>query len=153
MHLLNRISFIVEHFNIVFCFMNYFAATLLSQNQTSFERATREFNKRFINNEFGIACNVCDRLWFTNDVKPINASGMTILLGTGYFEFVEGFLVCQTCRCNLKQNKIPTMSKSNGFTYPIYPAELPPLDPITERLISPRLPFMQIRRLRFAAGI
>lgn len=32
--------------------------------------------------------------------------------------------------------------------YPPKPQELPPLDPIAERLISPRLPFMQIRRLR-----
>ncbi|XP_049514317.1 uncharacterized protein LOC119432693 [Dermacentor silvarum] len=44
------------------------------------------------------------------------------------------------------------MSTCNGFNYPEYPTHLPPLDCISERLISPRLPFMQIRRLRNAVG-
>lgn len=44
------------------------------------------------------------------------------------------------------------MSACNGFTYPEYPTHLPPLDCISEHLISPRLPFMQIRRLRNAVG-
>ncbi|XP_058445649.1 uncharacterized protein LOC131426905 [Malaya genurostris] len=59
-----------------------------------------------------------------------------------------------TCRNSLKQGKVPKLAVSNGFKYQEYPSNpsLPPLDPITERLISPRLPFMQIRRLRFATG-
>lgn len=41
------------------------------------------------------------------------------------------------------------MSKSNGYAYPPRPSNLPvQLDPITERLISPLIPYMQIRRLR-----
>ena len=40
------------------------------------------------------------------------------------------------------------MSVSNGFKYPDRPKTLPALSPVEERLISPRLPFMQIRRLR-----
>ncbi|GBL57158.1 hypothetical protein AVEN_90203-1, partial [Araneus ventricosus] len=38
------------------------------------------------------------------------------------------------------------MSKTNGFIYPDRP-DLPSLDPISERLIFPRLPFIQIRWL------
>jgi hypothetical protein len=35
---------------------------------------------------------------------------------------------------------------------PHYPAHLPPLDCTSERLVNPRLPFMQIRRLRHQVG-
>ena len=44
------------------------------------------------------------------------------------------------------------MSRSNGFKYPPYPTHLPKLDLISERLVSPRLPFMQLRRLRYIHG-
>ena len=44
------------------------------------------------------------------------------------------------------------MSKSNGFVYPPKPDHLPPLDPVGLRLVSPRLPFIQIRRLRHEGG-
>lgn len=47
---------------------------------------------------------------------------------------------------------MPTLSVFNGFAYPPRPANLPDLDLVTERLISPRLPFMQIRRLRHGQG-
>lgn len=40
------------------------------------------------------------------------------------------------------------MSQSNGFRYPPKPPNLPELDVLTERLIVPRLPFLNIRRLR-----
>ena len=68
---------------------------------------------------------------------------------------IRGLSACQTCRMSLKRGKIPTLAVANGFSYPDYPSHpcLPPLDPITERLISPRLPFMQTRRLRHAAGV
>jgi hypothetical protein len=38
------------------------------------------------------------------------------------------------------------MSRNNGHAYPPKPTHLPKLDPLTERLISPRIPYMQIRR-------
>ncbi|GFT97139.1 ATP-dependent DNA helicase [Trichonephila clavipes] len=44
------------------------------------------------------------------------------------------------------------MAVYNGFKYPQFPSHLPPLDILSERLISPRIPFMQIRRLRHVNG-
>jgi hypothetical protein len=64
-------------------------------------------------------------------------------------EEVAAFHLCGTCCKALDANKVPTLSPSNGFKYPPKPVGLPPLDPISARLISPRLPFMQIRRLRY----
>jgi len=65
---------------------------------------------------------------------------------------LEAARVCNTCHASLRKAKIPTYSTSNGFKYPPRPENLPDLDLVTERLISPRLPFMQIRRLRHGQG-
>lgn len=124
----------------------------LASSSPNFDRANREFNKRFVENTFGAVCDVCDRLWFINDLKPLTPAGAEVLIESASFESVEGFSVCQTCRTNLKRGRVPALSKSNGFTFPNKPSGLPALDVVTERLISPRLPFMQIRRLRFASG-
>lgn len=60
--------------------------------------------------------------------------------------------VCKTCNVSIQKGKIPSLATFNGFKYPERPADLPELDIITERFISPRLPFMQIRRLRHFNG-
>lgn len=81
---------------------------------------------------------------------PASAS---VLLATEFpNENVFDFRVCENCYRNLCKNGIPRLSRSIGFRYPPIPSHLPPLDPITERLVSPRIPFMQIRRLRFVKG-
>ena len=60
--------------------------------------------------------------------------------------------VCHTCFASLNKGKIPLMSTYNGFAYPNLPTDLPNLNLIEQRLISPRIPFMQIRRLRHQNG-
>ncbi|KAG5864679.1 hypothetical protein JTB14_001610 [Gonioctena quinquepunctata] len=62
--------------------------------------------------------------------------------------------VCSTCFMQIKKQKIPPLSVHNGFKYPPIPECLKdfPLDLVSERLISPRIPFMQIRRLRHVHG-
>ncbi|GFS84459.1 uncharacterized protein TNCV_4606431 [Trichonephila clavipes] len=59
---------------------------------------------------------------------------------------------CYNCRQSLNRKSIPNLSKYNGFVYPEIPGHLSTLDLISERLISPRIPFMQIRRLRHVLG-
>ncbi|GFV93901.1 putative transposable element [Trichonephila clavipes] len=44
------------------------------------------------------------------------------------------------------------LSKYNGIVYPEIPGHPSTLDLVSERLISPRIPFMQIRRLRQVLG-
>jgi hypothetical protein len=65
---------------------------------------------------------------------------------------VAQFKTCVTCTATLDRYQVPSLSTSNGFTYPPYPTHLPPLDCISERLVAPGLPFMQIRRLRHQMG-
>ena len=68
------------------------------------------------------------------------------------FRNVNLVTVCSTCKSSLDKKKIPVYSVHNGFKFPPKPSDLPPLDLVTERLISPRIPFMQIRRLRHVHG-
>lgn len=60
--------------------------------------------------------------------------------------------ICSTCKKALDNDKIPLLSTYNGFSYPNIPSYLPELDLVSQRLISPRIPFMQIRRLRHVHG-
>jgi hypothetical protein len=64
-------------------------------------------------------------------------------------EDIQQFMLCSNCWTSVKQGKVPTLNKSNGFTYSLKPTNLPPLDPLSEHLISPQLPFMQIRHLHY----
>ena len=55
--------------------------------------------------------------------------------------------ICSTCHSNLKVGKIPSCAKANKMTFPEKPDALKNLTPLEERLISPRIPFMQVREL------
>lgn len=50
--------------------------------------------------------------------------------------------ICSTCKASMDKNNIPNYAAYNGFKYPEMPLHLPKLDFVTERLLSPRIPFM-----------
>ena len=54
---------------------------------------------------------------------------------------------CKTCDLSLKKNKMPTQGESNNLQFDDVPEALQDLCPLEERLISQRLPFMQIASL------
>ncbi|XP_044174352.1 uncharacterized protein LOC122957982 [Acropora millepora] len=54
--------------------------------------------------------------------------------------------VCSSCHSNLNDGKLPVCSKANKMGFPMKP-ECLNLTPLEERLVSPRIPFMQIREL------
>ena len=116
------------------------------------ELAHKKFDEQFKHNTFGHACSICDRLWFLQDLKsPLPVHKQT--LRTIFPDFSEhNTRLCGNCSYTLAKQKIPSLSVLNGFKFPEFPANLPPLDLLSERLISPRLPFMQIRRLRHVSG-
>lgn len=120
--------------------------------------AHRQFENDFVENDFGYACDICDRLWFKKDLKYLQNTDATPKI-----EFIRTLLsniailkikICSTCFTAIQKERIPPLSVYNGFKYPPLPDCLKdfPLDLITERLISPRIPFMQIRRLRHVHG-
>ena len=55
--------------------------------------------------------------------------------------------LCKTCDRSIKRGSIPKLSLSNGLEFPPIPPELEGLSELEGRLISPRIPFMQIREL------
>ena len=59
--------------------------------------------------------------------------------------------ICHTCSNALRSNKIPRLSTANKMGFPEKPNELQ-LYPLEERLISLRIPFMQIRQLPRGGG-
>ena len=66
---------------------------------------------------------------------------------------MDALTICSTCKSALDKNNIPHLSFYNGFHYPKTPQYLPKIEDImTERLICPRIPFTQIRRLRHVQG-
>ncbi|CAF4915856.1 unnamed protein product [Pieris macdunnoughi] len=120
--------------------------------------AHRQFENDFVENEFGHACDICDRLWFRKDLKYLQNNDATPKI-----EFIRTLLsniailkikICSTCFTAIQKERIPPLSVYNGFKYPPLPDCLKDLslDLVTERLISPRIPFMQIRRLRHVYG-
>lgn len=118
--------------------------------KTVYHSASLLFCQLFEDNTFGHACSICDRLWFKNDLEKISKLYHKILSKTFVGEDISKFYVCQTCRqCLSKKREIPLLSRSNGFQYPAYPEHLPKLNCIARRLISPRIFFRQIRRIRY----
>ncbi|GBP92637.1 hypothetical protein EVAR_62210_1 [Eumeta japonica] len=112
-------------------------------------RSGHKHFKVFEANPFGLSCSVCDRLWFERDLKKVKHRNISFLQTKFPDENVTEFRSMQYLSKSIDANKIPTLSRSNGFRYSPQPSGLPLLDPISIRLISPRLPFMQIRRLRY----
>jgi hypothetical protein len=105
----------------------------------------------FSSNEFGSACSVCDRLWFASDVRPVPPKHFMTLQSYFRDEDVGRFVVCSNCYRHLESGRMAPMSRWYGFRYPPKPTHLPPLD-ISARLVSPRLRFMQLRRLQHDTG-
>lgn len=105
--------------------------------------AHRQFEKDFVKNEFGHACDICDRLWFRKDLKYLQDND-----ATPNIEFIRTLLsnfailkikICSTCFTAIQKRRIPPLSVYNGFKYPPLPDCLKefPLDLVTERLMSP----------------
>jgi hypothetical protein len=115
---------------------------------TYWTRARDRFQRTFGALQFGVACSVCDRLWCDAQLREVPSKHHGILRQHFPDEDVTRFAVCSNCYCKLSSDRIPNMSRSHGFRYPPKPTHLPELDPVSVRLIPPRLPFMQIRRLR-----
>lgn len=83
-------------------------------NHAPFAAADRQFTKRFSDNPFGFACTVCERLWFTCDLRDAPARAMQCLR-TMYpgRESFQNFRLCANCRGFLCNGKVPLMSTSN----------------------------------------
>ena len=98
-------------------------------------------------------CTCCDQLWYKSSVTKCNpnlykmcSQNILKLCLTGVKSIDNIEWICSTCHSNLKEGKLPGCAKANKMTFPDKP-EILNLTPLEERLVSPRIPFMQIREL------
>lgn len=104
--------------------------------------------KFFTDNNVGHACSVCNKLWFDNVLTFMTAEQIKVVsewFDKENLQFCrdEFEVVCETCKYSLDEGSMPVLAKVNGFSYPEILPGLP-LDPISERLISPRMPYREV---------
>ncbi|XP_049268911.1 uncharacterized protein LOC125757387 [Rhipicephalus sanguineus] len=129
--------------------------------QPGTDGADARFKRAFLYRSFGHSCKVCDRLWFDKNLTKIasikneqsRANAIAVLQRKLATDDNHGeYSVCSTYKGSLVAGKVPAMSLTNGYRYPPKLEHLPELNPVEERLIAPRLPFMSIRRLTHGNG-
>ena len=86
-------------------------------------------------------CKCCTQTWFKESVRTASNISSSVLHKC---LIEENDLVCTTCYKHLRENKVPPCSKTNSLNFPPKPPELE-LTSLEERLVAPRIPFMQIR--------
>eukprot|EP00105_Crassostrea_gigas_P014661 XP_011431404.1 PREDICTED: uncharacterized protein LOC105331065 [Crassostrea gigas] len=95
-------------------------------------------------------CSCCQQTWFKESVSKVENTNLDdyskrkFLTSTASVDNLEW--ICNTCYSSMRENKIPKLSVFNGMMWPLKPVELD-LFPLEERLVSLRIPFMQIREL------
>ena len=99
-------------------------------------------------------CTCCEQLWYKSSVTKCNPDlyksctrEILNLCLTGLKTIDNTEWICSTCHSNLKAGKLPTCAKANKMTFPEKPDVLKHLTALEERLISPRIPFMQVCEL------
>lgn len=95
-------------------------------------------------------CSCCQQTWFKESVLKVENTKLDERIKNKYltstFSVENLEWVCNTCYSSLRENRTPKLSVLNGMTWPLKPIELD-LFPLEERLVSLRIPFMQIREL------
>ena len=99
-------------------------------------------------------CTSCNRLLYRKSVKCFSLkryhttqNSILNVCRTKSMSPNSKEYICNTCDKSLKSNKIPSQSVGNGLKLDDIPEELYDICPLEERLISKRLPFMQIVNL------
>jgi hypothetical protein len=62
---------------------------------------------------FGHACGVCDSLWFQTDLKKTIDKQFEFVRRHFPDEHLTAFELCATCRKDINNGKLPTMSNSS----------------------------------------
>ena len=108
-----------------------------------------------VSNAPHFVCTSCDQLFYQHSVLKADNLRLfdlpilqTCLLGTISPDGIE--YICQTCKRNLRQNKLPPSSIANNLAFPPVPPHLPVLTVAEWRMLSPRIAFMQIHEAAVA---
>ena len=117
---------------------------------STIEECIKKFEEKISEGPLYI-CICCHQTWFSDSV--VNACSFKKTTTTSIRRYLTELKsvedrewICHTCMKALKHDKIPRLSLANRMGFPEKPKELD-LYPLEERLISLRIPFMQIRQL------
>lgn len=120
---------------------------------TNVAKCIQNFRKNISNGPVYV-CTCCDQLWYKSSVTKCNPtlyeSCLKDILNsclTGVKSIDDTEWICSTCHSNLKSGKMPSCAKANKTNFPEIHETLKSLTLLEERLISPRIPFMQVREL------
>ena len=122
-------------------------------NQTNVSLSIKQFHKNItVGPEY--ICTCCDQLWYKCSVRKCNHTlypscpkDILNLSLSGVKSVNDTEWICSTCHSNLQSGRMPSCAKVNSMCFPELPKPLKNLSPLEERLISPRIPFMQVREL------
>ena len=99
-------------------------------------------------------CSSCGGLWLKKSITSYTQDSMVEhkKLVKNWEEICQivnenKIILCYTCKNAIFNNRIPKLALINGLKFPEIPEILQNSTPLEERLLSPRLPFMQIRYL------
>lgn len=104
------------------------------------ETVIKQFHSS-VNTGPSFVCKSCSQIWFKHSVRKATGICEDFLIKHG---FQKQDIICNTCHKYLKAEKVPPCSFINGLKFPSKPPELN-ITPLEERLIAPRIPFMQLR--------
>ncbi|XP_062615034.1 uncharacterized protein LOC134276764 [Saccostrea cucullata] len=95
-------------------------------------------------------CTCCHQTWFHESVSNVDNVLLDAEIKRKYLTNTKSVngqeWICNTCNSSLKESRTPKLSIANGMIWIQKPSELNLL-PLEERLVSLRIPFMQIREL------
>jgi hypothetical protein len=84
----------------------------------NYNEANEYFQKNFIGNPFGYACDICD-LCYRNNLKLAKEKPASILAPEFSDMDVAQFKACVTCTATLDRDQVPSLS-SSGFAYSLF---------------------------------
>lgn len=90
-------------------------------------------------------CLSCECLFFYYSVKKATPEEIDDLSNENS-KFNTTY-ICTTCRGQHKKGKLPTLAVKNGLMFPEIPEVVRDLKSLEERMVSPVVPFMQMRDL------
>jgi hypothetical protein len=96
-------------------------------------------------------CSSCTQTFFRHSVSEVSrvtcvSMELKSCYLTGYKSIGNKEWVCNTCKSSLSKGHAPSVWVNNGLKFPTRPEELN-ITNLEERLVSPRLPFMQLREM------
>lgn len=116
-----------------------------SSPDNKFARKIESFHKKVARGPV-YQCSCCTQTWFQESVRNANNLHNSLFANkclTRLKSVDDIEWVCNTCYNSIKACKVPALAVVNGMGFPPKPPELL-ITELEERLISPRIPFMQL---------